>query len=287
MNDTDPVSGPGVAGTASHNLLLRIASALVMAPIAIAAAYYNGWSFVLFWGVAAVTVLWEWTVLVAGNGQRLLVSAGGSAIAIAALVDRLHHPIVAVLLVGLGAFATAIFAARERRGWIIAGTGYAGMMLLAPVVLRDDADPYYGFLAIILLFAVVWTTDIFAYFAGRAIGGPKLWPAVSPKKTWSGAIAGTLGAMLAGIVVARLSAGLSESAVALVSILLSILSQLGDLLESFIKRRFGAKDASHLIPGHGGAMDRLDGFWAAAIAGCLIGLIRGGFDAPARGLLLW
>jgi phosphatidate cytidylyltransferase len=258
----------------------------MLAPVALAAAYYNSWPFALFWGAAAVAVLWEWTALVAGPGHRLLVSAGGSAIAIAAPVAKLHHPVAATLLIGLGAFAAAIFAARARRVWIIAGTAYAGVMLLAPVVLRGDPD--YGLLAILLLFAVVWTTDIVAYFAGRAIGGPKLWPAISPKKTWSGALAGALAATIAGVAVARWSgAVLSEQPLAVVCLCLSVVSQLGDLLESFIKRRFGAKDASHLIPGHGGAMDRLDGFWAAAFAGCLVGLIRGGLDAPARGLLLW
>ena len=289
MNETEPVSGSGHAAArieAGRNLVLRIASALVLAPVALAAAYFNSWPFALFWGAAAVAVVWEWTALVAGPGHRLLFSASGGAIAIAAIIALLHRPIAAALLIGLGAFAAAIFAARERRIWIIAGTAYAGVMLLAPVVLRDDPD--YGFLAILLLFAVVWTTDIVAYFAGRTIGGPKLWPAISPKKTWSGAIAGALGATAAGVAVVRFSgAGLSEQPLAAICFWLSVMSQMGDMLESFIKRRFGAKDASHLIPGHGGAMDRLDGFWAAALAGCLIGLIRGGLDAPARGLLLW
>lgn len=289
MNPNNPVSGPGDAGAravgGTNNLVLRVASAVVLAPVALAAAYFNGGPFALFWGLAAVAVLWEWTALVAGPGHRLMFSACGSAIAIAALFAWLHRPIAAMLLIGLGAFAAAIFAVREHRVWITAGIGYAGVMLLAPMYLR--ADESYGFLAIVLLFAVVWTTDIFAYFAGRAIGGPKLCPAISPKKTWSGAIAGTIGATIAGVAVARVSGALSEVTLAIVAFLLSVLSQLGDLLESFVKRRFGAKDASHLIPGHGGVMDRLDGFWAAALAACLIGLMRGGFDAPARGLLVW
>ena len=170
-------------------------------------------------------------------------------------------------------------------GWIIAGIGYAGVMLWAPVLLRGDIN--YGLLAMFLLFAIVWTTDIFGYFAGRAIGGPKLWRAVSPNKTWSGAVAGTLGAMIVAVLVAGLFGSFNRVAIAMTALLLSVVAQLGDLLESWIKRRFGAKDAGHLIPGHGGVMDRLDGFWAAALVGCLIGLLRGGFDAPARGLLVW
>jgi phosphatidate cytidylyltransferase len=169
--------------------------------------------------------------------------------------------------------------------WIIAGIGYAGIMLLAPLLLR--ADNTYGFFALILLFAVVWTTDILGYFAGRAIGGPKLFPAISPKKTWSGAIAGTLGAMIVAVLVANYFGTFNTIAIAIIALLLSVVAQLGDLFESWIKRQFGAKDASHLIPGHGGVMDRLDGFWAAALVGCVIGLLRGGFDGAARGLLVW
>jgi phosphatidate cytidylyltransferase len=169
--------------------------------------------------------------------------------------------------------------------WISSGTIYAAAMFAAPVILRSD--PAFGLLAIVLLFAIVWSTDIFGYFAGRAIGGPKLMPAVSPKKTWSGAVAGTLGAMIVAVLVARLFGSFSTVAIAAVALLLSVCAQAGDLFESWIKRKFGVKDSSRLIPGHGGVMDRLDGFWAAAVVGCIIGLLRGGFDAPARGLLVW
>jgi phosphatidate cytidylyltransferase len=112
-------------------------------------------------------------------------------------------------------------------------------------------------------------------------------PAVSPKKTWSGAICGTLGAMIVAVLVAKLFGSFNTIAIAGVALLLSVCGQAGDLFESWVKRKFNVKDSSQLIPGHGGAMDRLDGFWAAAVIGCLIGLARGGFDAPARGLLVW
>ena len=175
--------------------------------------------------------------------------------------------------------------AGRRPELVIAGIFYAGVMLAAPLILRAEAE--FGFLVMLLLFAIVWTTDIFGYFAGRAFGGPKLMPAVSPKKTWSGAVAGTLGAMIVAVLVAGLFGSFNMIAIAGIALLLSVVSQLGDLLESWVKRQFGAKDASQLIPGHGGVMDRLDGFWAAALVACLIGLLRGGFDAPARGLLVW
>jgi phosphatidate cytidylyltransferase len=139
----------------------------------------------------------------------------------------------------------------------------------------------------VFLFAIVWTTDVFAYFAGRAFGGPKLMPAVSPNKTWSGAAGGTLGAVAAGLIVVKIAGLQLTVAVAAVALILSVVSQAGDLLESAVKRRFDAKDASHLIPGHGGLMDRLDGFVAAAAAGALIGVLHGGVHAPARGLMVW
>ncbi|MEJ0076705.1 MAG: phosphatidate cytidylyltransferase [Alphaproteobacteria bacterium] len=230
---------------ARRNLALRVVSSLVLAPLAVIAAWLGGIVFVVFWIVAASIVLWEWAHLVLQARLRGF-----------ALID-----------------------------WLAAGVGYAAVLLFAPLILRHD--PTLGFAAIAFLFAVVWATDIAAYFAGRALGGPKLWPAVSPKKTWSGAAGGTLGGIAAGVLTVRLM-GLSVAPMLiLVACLLSVAAQAGDLLESAIKRHFGAKDAGHLIPGHGGVMDRLDGFLTAAAAAAMVGLIRGGLEAPARGLLLW
>jgi phosphatidate cytidylyltransferase len=158
-------------------------------------------------------------------------------------------------------------------------------MVLAPLILRADA--LLGFTAIIFIFAVVWSTDIAAYFAGRAIGGPKLYPRVSPSKTWSGAVGAVISALVVGILFPLLAGLANVWAVALVAIGLSVCSQAGDLIESAVKRQFGAKDASQVIPGHGGLMDRLDGFWAAALAAVVLGSLRAGLDAPAQGLLVW
>ena len=169
--------------------------------------------------------------------------------------------------------------------WIAFGIPYAAVLFIAPVVLRADAS--FGLLAIVLLFAIVWSTDIFGYFGGRAIGGPKLMPAISPKKTWSGAIAGTLGAMIVSVWVARAFGTFNIVTITCVALLLSVCAQAGDLFESFVKRKFNVKDSSQLIPGHGGVMDRLDGFWAAALAASAIGVWRGGFGDAARGLLIW
>ena len=173
----------------------------------------------------------------------------------------------------------------SRIDWLAAGVGYAAVLLFAPLILRRD--PALGFAAIAFLFAVVWVTDIAAYFAGRALGGPKLWPAVSPKKTWSGAVGGTLAGIVAAILTVKLLGVSVSPMLVLVAGLLSVVAQAGDLLESAVKRHFGAKDAGSIIPGHGGVMDRLDGFLTAAAAAAMVGLIRGGLEAPARGLLVW
>jgi phosphatidate cytidylyltransferase len=284
---SEPISNAEKAGVplSANNLLLRVISAAVLAPLALVAAYIGGAPFALFWGIAALIVLWEWMTLVVGPNYRLLVFSCAAAIAVADFLAWLGRPVTALFVVGLGALAGAIFAPGERRLWVIAGAGYAGGMVLAPVFLRADAG--FGFVAILLLFAIVWTTDVLGYFAGRAFGGPKLWPSVSPKKTWSGAICGTLGAVVIALFVAAQFGSFDRIAVIAVALLLSVVAQAGDLFESWVKRRFDAKDSSHIIPGHGGVMDRLDGFWAAAVAGCVVGVLRGGFDEPARSVLIW
>jgi phosphatidate cytidylyltransferase len=147
-------------------------------------------------------------------------------------------------------------------------------------------DQLWGFVALILIFLVVWVTDIGGYFAGRGIGGPKLWPRVSPNKTWAGAVGG----FAASLVVAAGFAvfGLGRTGPLLVlGAALSIVSQFGDLFESAVKRRFGVKDSSHIIPGHGGLLDRLDGFVAAVVLAAIFGFLRDGVDGVGRGLMVW
>ncbi len=268
-----------------HNLLLRVLSAAVLAPLALAAAYFGGVGFAIFWGVAAVAVLWEWMALATGAANRLVFYVGASALLLAVVIAERQRPGISVLIIILGALAAVVFAPAERRAWIAGGVCYAGIMLMAPLVLRSDAE--FGLLALLMLFAVVWATDVLGYFVGRAFGGPKLAPRMSPKKTWSGALGGTIAAIIVALVVARIANLPDWPLIAGIALLLSAASQAGDIFESALKRRFGAKDSSHLIPGHGGVMDRLDGFWAASLIAVIIGLTRGGFDAPARALLVW
>jgi phosphatidate cytidylyltransferase len=261
----------------------RIASGVVMALLAVGAVVLGGWPFALFCAAAAVGIFWEWSTIVAGGA--IAARAVGIAALIAATLAAGAGQIYAASLVLAAGVAVVAACAPGRRGWAAAGVVYAGIALLAPMVLRPDRE--FGLLAMLFLFAVVWSTDILGYFIGRAVGGPRLAPPISPKKTWSGAGGGTLGALGAGLAVVYIAGDIALLPATCVAFVLSIASQAGDLFESAVKRRFGVKDASHVIPGHGGLMDRLDGFIAAGGVAALIGIMRGGLDAAARGLLQW
>jgi len=267
------------------NLMLRVVSSLVLAPLAIGAAYFGGLVFAGFWVAAALVVLWEWDTLICAHDRNSVLAIGVAALVGGSLLLALDRAGIAIALIGLGACGVAVLASRVRRPWCAAGLFYASALVFAPVLLRSD--PRLGFAAIVFLFVIVWLTDITAYFVGRALGGPKLAPRISPNKTWSGAVGGTIAGVLGGVIVATQCGVRDLAAVAMIAFVLSVFSQAGDLFESAVKRRFDAKDASHIIPGHGGLMDRLDGFVAAAVAAALIGLAHGGFAAPARGLMVW
>jgi phosphatidate cytidylyltransferase len=262
----------------------RIASAIVMAALAVAAVALGGWPFALFWSAAAIGVFCEWSAMAASSAVAVRI-AGIAALIAAALAAGSGQIYLASIALAAGAVAVAAACPRGRRGWGAAGVGYAGVLLIAPVALRRDRE--LGLFAILFLFAVVWSTDILGYFVGRAIGGVRLAPHVSPSKTWSGACGGALGALACGVALAYVAGQTALLPAAGVAFVLSLASQGGDLFESAVKRHFGVKDASHVIPGHGGLMDRLDGFIAASSAAALVGIIRGGLDAAARGLLLW
>lgn len=268
----------------ARNLWLRIVSAAILAPLAVGAAWLGDWPFTIFWGVAAIAVWWEWVGLVEPSGRNVLLATGICALALQAIMLEAGNLSIALMIVALGVFASIVTAGRQAQ-LVAGGVVYASALLTATVMLRADAK--LGFAAIVLLFAVVWGTDIGGYFAGRAIGGPKLAPAISPKKTWSGAVGGTLVGVAAALAVAELFAIRNPVAIGIVALVLSAMSQAGDLFESWLKRRVDAKDASGLIPGHGGVMDRLDGFIFASAAAALIGVVRAGVDAPAAGLLIW
>jgi len=277
----------------ANNLALRVASAAVLGPLVLVFAYYGGWPFFLLCAAAAAGILWEWTRLVADSADARILLPGFAALLFALVLTGIDEPGGAAAMIVIGAaLAAAMMAAWPRRYparnplvWGSCGIVYAGIVFLGPALMRRDAA--WGFVAVLFVALTVWATDIFAYAVGRAFGGPLLWPRVSPNKTWAGAIGGVVGGVAAGTLVAYASGVDKLVAVGVVALLLSVLTQAGDLFESAIKRRFGAKDTGSLIPGHGGLMDRLDGFLVAALVALLIGILRQGSDAPAQGLLVW
>jgi phosphatidate cytidylyltransferase len=200
-----------------RDLAVRTASAALLAPLALAAVWYDFPWFDLAMALLAVLMLAEWQRLVGGW---------------------------------------------RRPGWLALGGTYIGLAVVAALWIRHDAK--LGLISVMWLLAVVWATDIFAFFAGRRFGGRKLAPRISPGKTWSGLVGGMTAAALASAVFAVWSATHWFS-LAMWGAAVAVVSQAGDLAESAMKRRFGVKDSGHLIPGHGGILDRVDGLLAALL----------------------
>jgi phosphatidate cytidylyltransferase len=261
----------------------RVAAAVAMGSAALAAAWAGGFVFAAFWWVASVAVLWEWQRLVGGGRLVERVAVGGVALALASLF-ALHNSILGVAAaLLLGAAVVGWVAARGYGVWVAAGALYAGALVGSLGLLR--VSPSFGLVAILWLFAVVWGADVAAYFAGRLIGGPRLWPAVSPAKTWSGAIVGALVGAFLGLMLAAWTNRLA--ALFWLGLATAVVSELGDLFESAIKRRFGVKDTSGLIPGHGGLMDRLDAFIAASLFAAAVASLNSRGTFIASGLFRW
>ena len=272
-----------VAEQSSRNLLMRVIAALVLAPLAIAIAYAGGWLWAALVTLAAIGLYVEWLMIVGAVRERRVVGLGVVALAVAGFCLAFGRIDASLIVLALGFAAVALFSP-ERRVWTATGFAYAAAAEIASVLVR--LDRIEGFAALTLVLLVVWVTDIGGYFAGRGIGGPKLWPRVSPKKTWAGAIGGFVASLVvaAGFVLFGLG---KVGPLLLLGAVLSVASQLGDLFESAVKRRFGVKDSSHIIPGHGGLMDRLDGFVAAVVMAAIFGFLRGGVDGVGRGLMVW
>jgi len=266
---------------------------LVLAPLAVGVAYLGGWVFAAFWTSAAMLAFREWTILVTRDDRLLLIAIGTLSIVVAVTIaawkpssgNSAFWLVLLLAVIAAGMIGTMVSMHDGRGIWAAAGIPYAGTLAIAPVILRSD--PRYGFQAIIFVFAVVWTTDIVAFFVGRTVQGPKLAPAISPNKTWSGALGGGFAAMGVAALIGSFFTVSGLKSTVIVALVLSVASQVGDLLESALKRRFGAKDSGRLIPGHGGLLDRLDAFVAAVLIAAFIGIGRGGLEAPAGGLLAW
>ena len=267
-----------IEGVAPHGaeLKARVASGAVLAAVALLAAYVGGMPFGLLVALVAVIALWEWTAITGASdplwlrtGALVVLAAGLIAVAASASDWALG-------LLGASALAALAFGFVSRSArWTGLGLVYVAVPAVGFLLIR--ASEPYGSVGVVLILAAVAASDTGAYFGGRRFGGPKLWPRVSPKKTWSGALSGLVAAVIAGGLVASLTeAGPFWLGMCLAAVL-SIAAQAGDLLESAVKRTFGAKDSGRIIPGHGGVLDRVDGlFGAAALAWLIAALGLGG-----------
>jgi phosphatidate cytidylyltransferase len=269
---------------ATPEILIRLASACILAALALAAVLASAWTFLVLVIVGGGILAWEWARLTRGDGRDFIASVGAASVAAVGLLVVLGRP--QHVLVTLAIAAVVVVVASYRRtssAWSLAGLAYVALPTWALVWLRSDPD--FGIAAILFLFAVAWSTDTASYLGGRALGGPKLAPQISPKKTWAGFIVGTVAPGLVGYAFALLLGGTSVWFLALVSVVLAFACQIGDLIESAVKRHFGTKDMSQLIPGHGGLFDRVDGLLVTAVAAGLFALRN--IDHPGAGLLIW
>ncbi len=264
----EAMSTAGSDGGWAQGLRTRIVFGLLMAVIAVAAVASGDGVFALFVGAASVILAWEWTRL-CGEGRfgrtGVIVAVAMASVALLAFMDRLLLALTAALLAAPLVFAIARAGQRANPVWMASGVIYIGLPVAALIWLRGhDAS---GERMIFWLLTSIAMTDIGAFFAGRLIGGPKLAPSISPKKTW----AGLIGAMVASAGIGAGFATLDSTAptmstLAVAGASLAVVGQMGDLLESGMKRHFGVKDSSSLIPGHGGLLDRVDGLITAAAA---------------------
>ncbi|GAC1558456.1 MAG: phosphatidate cytidylyltransferase [Beijerinckiaceae bacterium] len=263
----------------------RLVSSILLAAVALATLWAGGIAFALFWLSAGLAIEWEWQALIGGVGARWRFLSGAVGVTFAAaFASHLALGFAGAVLIGAAAL-TAILASEDNRGWAGLGVLYAGALVVSVIALRQSDALGLG--AIAWLFAIVWGSDAMAYFGGRLIGGAKLWPRVSAGKTWSGTLVGIVGGALLGLAVALFQAEhIAIFPLLLLGLLLAVVSQAGDLCESALKRRFGVKDSGTLIPGHGGVMDRLDGFAAACVCAALIGGLRL-YPFIAAGVLSW
>jgi len=273
-----------------RELQLRIVSGIALAAVALGATWAGGAVFQLLSVAIALLVYYEWSTITRLAERDFQGNAFGwlSQAVIAALILFDNAQLTLLALAGFAAAAAIWVYLRGGSWWLPGGIVYSGLTGISLSAIRGDSD--IGLIAMIFIFAVVWATDILAYFTGRAIGGPKLAPRISPGKTWSGAIGGAVCGVMAGVAVFLSHFSLDDLRIPLLALALSVASQIGDLFESYIKRRFGVKDSSRLIPGHGGVMDRVDGLVFACFAALLFVLVQvmaaGGQNAPMGAILL-
>lgn len=279
-----PAPEPAPPVSPRRELLLRTASAVVLAAVALAAVWIGGWAFALLAVVAGIVASWEWGRVVRGNEIDALLVLHAVIVVAAVLVSAAGYALPAAIALIVGSIVLLVL--RSRANGVLTGLGVAAVGLPAVGIVWLRGDSMLGMEAVLFLFGAVWATDVAAFAVGRTLGGPRLWPAVSPAKTWSGAIGGLAAGLLAGVV-ASYALGLPEPMwLALLGLGLALAAEIGDMSESALKRRFDRKDASNIIPGHGGLLDRVDGLLAASLLAAVVAMLRDPMH-PAAGLLLW
>ena len=285
-SQTPPDSDPKNAEAPQQipEILIRSFSALILAAVAFGAVLPALWPFVAVVVVGGGRLTWEWGGVTSGNGFDGTSLIATVCVAAVAVLVAMGRPDLALWILGATSAAIAFAGASPRHGaWALAGLAYVVFPVWSLVWLRGD--PKLGIAAILFVLAVVWTTDTASYVGGRLLGGAKLAPRISPNKTWSGFFVGVLTPGLIGYGFGLALHETTPWCLAIVSIALALACPLGDLLESGIKRHYGVKDMSQLIPGHGGLFDRVDGLLPAAVLAGLIGLRN--IAEPGAGLLIW
>jgi phosphatidate cytidylyltransferase len=269
------------------DLAVRSASAIVLIPAVVACVWFGGYWFLAFTIVLGCLIAHEWTSIVHPRNRAQYAFHMAAAIIGAVLTAFVDTPLAASAVLGLALLSILFvrFGDRPKSFWSYLGIFYVGLPVIAFTLLRQD--PVYGSAAILWILLIVWGADILAYFAGRTIGGPKLAPRISPKKTWAGLAGAIVGSTSASMVFAYFLKFESWAMLAVLAAGLAVAEQGGDLFESSLKRHYGVKDSGRLIPGHGGVIDRVDGLITVAVLAAIIGLAHGTGPGPAQGLLLW
>ncbi|MEJ2517246.1 MAG: phosphatidate cytidylyltransferase [Methyloceanibacter sp.] len=278
---------------ASPELWRRIGSAVFLAALTLAALVISPWTFLILVIASATILFWEWgaaTRATGGDATTIIQVASVTATVIFVAVHKFELAAIVFGATVLTLFISGYQKKTPREARLDAGgLIYVALPAASLVWLRSDpshgATASYGLTAILFVLLVSWTTDTASYVGGRTFGGPKFAPTISPKKTWSGFVIGIVTPMLVGVLFAFYLGNSSPVALAVVALVLAFACQMGDLLESAVKRSLGIKDMSQLIPGHGGFFDRIDSLLMAAVVAALIALRNPAF--PGAGLLIW
>ena len=267
-----------------QDLVPRLASGIVLAVGALVLTWAGVWPFALLVLAVALIIAWEWGGIVRGASVDTIFVVSALAIVAAVLLTASGTPGLALITLAVGAILAGLLGFGERGHLFALGVFYAGLPAISLIWLRSSQQ--WGFVAVLFVFLLVWATDTGAYAAGRAFGGPRLAPRWSPNKTWTGLIGGVACAMLVAAVLGYMAETGTIGRMVIGAGVLAVVAQAGDITESALKRQHGVKDASTLIPGHGGFMDRVDGLVFSATFAAVFGLLVNVHD-PARALLMW